>query len=76
MSKIKSFVDRLAKIGIDVELVGNYPWIYLNKINGKGVTEKFRAEHGFTIAFEPVKIGKQLKFTDLTEIFKLIRRYR
>ena len=75
MSKIKSFVDRLAKIGIDVELVGNYPWIYLYKINGKYVTEKFRGNHGFTIAFEPVRVGKKLKFTDIGEIFKLIRRY-
>ena len=75
MSKLGTFVRRLEKIGIKVELVGNYPWIYLDKINGRQVTERFRGEHGFTIAFEPVKVGKQLKFTDIIEIFKLIRKY-
>ena len=75
MSKLGTFVRRLEKIGIKVELAGNYPWIYLEKINGVRVTEIFEARHGFTIAFEPVKVGKELRFTDLTEIFKLIRKY-
>jgi len=75
MSKLKSFVTHLAKLDIKVELVGNYPWIYLDKINGVKVTEKFRGNHGFTIAFEPVKIGKELHLTNIPEIFKLIRKY-
>ena len=33
MTTIDSFVKRLDKIGIKVELVGNYPWLYLDKIN-------------------------------------------
>ena len=75
MDKIKVFTHRLRKIGIEVELVANYPWIYIDKINGTRVTETFRAEHGFTIAFLPITKGQELKFTDLDEIFKLIRRY-
>jgi len=75
MAKIKSFVERLKKIGIDVTLIGNYPWIYLDTINGVRVTEKFRGNHGFTIAFEPVRVNQELHFTDITEIFKLIRKY-
>jgi len=76
MDKIKIFVERLKKIGIDVELVGNYPWIYLSKINGKSVTEKFHANHGFTVAFYPIKKDQELKFTDIGEIFKLLRKYK
>ena len=51
MEKIKTFVNRLNKIGINVKVIGNLPWIYVIEINGKAVTEKFQANHGFTIAF-------------------------
>lgn len=33
--KLKVFIERLKKIGINIELVGNYPWIYLHRINKK-----------------------------------------
>lgn len=33
--KLTIFVDRLKRIGIDIECAGNIPWIYLNKVNGK-----------------------------------------
>ena len=72
---IKSFVERLKKLGIEVELFGNYPWIYLDRINGKRVTEKFEGNHGFTIMFSPIREGQEVKFTDISEIFKLIRKY-
>jgi len=75
MDKITLFVERLKKIGIDVELVGNYPWIYLDKINEKKVTETYAANHGFTIAFMPIRKNQELKFTDIGEIFKLLRKY-
>lgn len=75
MDKLDIFVHRLQMIGIDVELAGNYPWIYLTKINGKSVDETFRGEHGFTIAFVPIRPDKELQFTDTGEIFKLIRKY-
>lgn len=65
----------MKKLGIIVELIGNYPWIYLNSINGKRVTEKFEANHGFTIAFLPIRSGQEVEFTSITEIFKLIRKY-
>ena len=76
MSKLTVFVERLKKIGIEVEMFGNFPWIYLDTINGKKVTEKFRAEHGFTIAFSPIRPGQELEFTDLRKIFDLLRKYR
>lgn len=66
-------IDRLNKIGITLELVGNYPWIYIRKINGKLVTERHLANHGFTIAFYN---GSDAKLVDLKLIFNLIRKYR
>ena len=75
MDKLTVFVDRLKRIGIDVELMGNYPWIYLDNINGKKVTERFMGEWGFTIAFLPIRVGKEIEFTDISEIFQLIRKY-
>ena len=57
-------------------MVSNYPWVYINKINGKRVTEKFQAEHGFTIAFLPIRHNQKLKITDRAEIFKLLKKYK
>ena len=76
MQKLDIFVKRLAKLNIHVCLLGNYPWIYLDRVNGKKVTERFQAEHGFTIAFTPIKPGRELQFTDIKEIFKIIRKYK
>jgi hypothetical protein len=73
--KLSVFINRMKSLGIDIKLVGNYPWIYIHEINGKRVTEKFEADHGFTIAFLPVRTDQELAFTDITEIFKLIRKY-
>ena len=73
--KLKVFVDRMQKININIKLVGNYPWIYIDEINGKRVTEKFEGNHGFTIAFLPVRADRELEFTYISEIFKLIRKY-
>lgn len=66
---------RLLKLGIEIEMWSNYPWIYLDKVNGVSVEERFRANHGFTIAFHPIRQGQELEFTDITEIFKIIRKY-
>ena len=72
---LKTFVDRMQRIGIEIKLAANYPWIYIDKINGKRVTETFEANHGFTIAFLPIRNDQQMRFTDIAEIFKLIRKY-
>ena len=73
--KLTSFIDRMNKLNINIKLVGNYPWVYINSINGKRVTETFQANHGFTIAFLPVRADKQIELTDIGETFKLIRKY-
>lgn len=74
--KITSFIHRLKKIGIEIELVGNYPWIYLDKINGKKVSEKFLGNHGFVIGFTPLRPNQEFEFTDIKEIFIILRKYK
>ena len=74
--KITRFVERLKKIGIEVKLQGNFPWVYIDEICGIRVTERFAANHGFTLIFLPGRNDSPpSEFTDITEIFKLIRRY-
>lgn len=75
MDLFETFLDRLKKLNINVELIANYPWIYIDKINGKKVIEKYCGNHGFTIAFTPIRKNQKMKFTDIGEIFKLIRKY-
>ena len=72
MTTIASFVNRLDKIGIKVELFGNYPWVYLDTVNGNKVKERFEANHGFTVFFR----GKPDKITDISYIFEIIRKYK
>jgi len=76
--KLDVFIQRMKKLNIDVQLIGNYPWIYIERVNGNRIKHEdyFEGNHGFTIAFLPVRMGQELDFTDITEIFKLIRKYR
>ncbi len=75
MDKIDSLISRLSKIGIKIELACNVPWIYIRKINGSIVTEKYYSDYGFTIAFLPIRTGQDIVFTDISEVFSLIRKY-
>lgn len=68
--------DRLKKVGIEVTFTCNFPWIYLETINGKRVTEKYLGNHGFTVAFLPVRRDKPFHWTDIKTIFELIRKYK
>ncbi len=67
-------LPRLKKVGVELELSGNYPWIYLSKVNGNNVMEKFEANHGFTIAWHKTK--GDIIISDIAEVFKIIRKYR
>ena len=74
--KIKVFVERLKKLGIEVKLMGNYPWVYIDEICGIKVKERFLGNHGFTLIFLPSRLDSPVsEFTDIKEIFKLIRKY-
>lgn len=67
--KIDAFVKRLEKIGIKVELAGNFPWVYLYAVNGKKVTEKFGSYHGFTAFYA----NKSVVWSDRRAVFNKIR---
>ncbi len=73
MKNLNIFVERLKKIGIHVELIGNYPWIYLDKVNGIKVEGKFEGNHGFTCWWLPVNRNRPDAISDITEVFKKIR---
>ena len=75
MEKLEVLIARLSKIGIQLRLISNYPWIYLKEVNGNKVKENYKSEHGWVIAMYPVKIEDKGTLTDLTEIFKIIRKY-
>ena len=65
---------RLLAINIEITCIGNYPWIYLDKVNKKRVREKFMADHGFTVATP--SISGKIELTDTKKIFQVIRKYK
>jgi hypothetical protein len=69
-NKIKKLVSRLKKININIELVLNYPWVYLAKVNNKQVTETYYSNYGYTICFLT-----QNNFINRRKLFKLLRKY-
>lgn len=80
MNEISVFVERLKKIGITIELMGNAPWIYLDKVNGVRIKREdwYNANHGYCIAYYGVKAGEEphLNWNSMDVTFKLIRKYR
>ena len=73
MNQLEILRQRLKRIEIEIELVGNLPWIYLHSVNGKRVTkEDWTANYGFTIAY----YNWSVELTNLKEIFKVIRKYK
>jgi hypothetical protein len=72
---ITRFVRRLDRIGIDVQLSANAPWVYLDSVNGIEVTELFMAEHGFTAFWLPVNVGQDIVFSDRRVVFAKVREY-
>lgn len=74
MTSIDSFFKRLRKIGIEITMSGNYPWVYLDTVNGNRVKEKLHSNHGFTIFFRAIRPGEKDKLTDISLIFKTIRK--
>ena len=77
MNVLERLTTRLKKIGIEIELVGNYPWIYLEKVNGNGIKEEdfYYANHGFTIAFLPFQLDEKMEILDIKKTFDIIRKY-
>jgi hypothetical protein len=75
MGLINKFVNRLNRIGIEVTLIGNYPWVYLDTINNKQIKENFMGNHGFTVFFEPINDKQKVRFSDRRTVFLKIREY-
>ncbi len=71
-NKIQKLVDRLDKIDIKVEFVGNFPWIYLDKVNGVKVTELYNGNHGFTAFFLRARDG-EIVWSERRVVFNKIR---
>jgi hypothetical protein len=78
MDEVTKFRERLKKIGIEIELKGNAPWIYLESVNGNKVKpEDYNANHGYTIAWWPVRLGSVPHLDeDIKRTFNIIRKYR
>ena len=78
MNVLDILIERLNKIGIDIKLVGNYPWIYLETVNGNIIKEEdfFYGNHGFTIAFLPMSEREKIEITDIKKTFEVIRKYK
>lgn len=74
MEKIEILINRLNAIGINLQISCNYPWIYIYRINGIRVIETFHGNHGWTIAYLPIK-NQELQFLDIKKMFELIRKY-
>lgn len=72
--RLNSLVNRLNKISITIELISNYPWIYLLKVNDNLVKEKYESNHHYTIMFHP-KID-DATFLDIEDLFKTIKKYK
>lgn len=78
MNVLDVLIKRLNKIGIDIKLAGNYPWIYLETVNGNRIKEDdyYLANHGFTIAFMPMSEREKIEITDIKKTFEVIRKYK
>ena len=75
---LNRLVSRLKKIGIEIEMFANVPWIYLDKVNGNRIQKEdyFCGNHGFTIAFLPIRTDQKMELTDIKKVFEVIRKYK
>lgn len=78
MDEIQILINRMKRIGIELELSANVPWIYLEKVNGNKIKpEDYSANHGYTIAWYPVRLGSKPHLDeDIKRTFNIIRKYK
>jgi hypothetical protein len=78
MNEVDVFIRRMKRIGLELELVGNVPYIYLNRVNGNKVQfEDYNVEHGYVIAWCPVRLDQRIHLdSDIKRTFEIIRKYR
>jgi len=77
MDELTVFKTRLEKIGFDIVVTGNLPWIYLESVNGNKIKPAdYNANHGYTIAWYPIRNGESITLdSDIKRTFKIIRKY-
>ena len=73
--RLIDFKRRLKRIGISIEIGTNFPMVYLEKINGRKVKERFYSDYKWCFAMLPKKDHHQIRFIDNFETFDLIRSY-
>jgi hypothetical protein len=78
MDEIQIFINRMKRIGIELGLSANVPWIYLYKVNRNKINpEDYSSNHGYTIAWYPVRLGSEPHLDeDIKRTFNIIRKYR
>jgi hypothetical protein len=78
MNVLDKLVLRLKAINIEIELIGNYPWVYLYKVNDNAIKKEdyYLANHGFTVSFMLMPEREKMEITDIKKTFELIRKYR
>ena len=75
-NNLTRLMKRLEKVGVELKLAGNYPWVYITHINGKRVKETFQSDHGFVMCFSPKTTNGDFSFAyGFTDTFNLIRKY-
>lgn len=75
-NKLGIFRDRLKKVGVEIELVSNFPWVYLERVNGHPIKEKNLSDHGYQIATYSWKDKDDFNLTVNRKTFDLIRKYK
>lgn len=55
MITVNDFVDEYNAKGISLSCVSNYPWVYLESINGAPIRKKRNSEYGYVIAIYNLK---------------------
>ena len=77
MNEVEVFINRMKRIGIKLELMGNIPWIYLHSVNGNRVERiDWSSDWGYVIAWLPVYDKKPILDEDIKRTFEVIRKYK
>lgn len=71
--KLSTFVNRLKRIGIYIEMSVNYPWVYLTRVDDHWIKEKRDSDWGFVLGYS--KGGGNIDMLDTKELFNIIRKY-
>lgn len=71
--ELDGIITKLHKAGVNIQLLINYPWVYIDKINNRKVIEKYNSEHGWVVG---IYNKNKFKIDNIKEFFNLIRKYK